>query len=95
MPQGIDFLGVSLDDEADRNVARQFLAEMKPVFPSYRKKSGNEEQFIAAVNPKWSGSIPATCLYDREGRLVTEWIGVSSRLRFEKALEDLLKAPGK
>lgn len=94
-PRGVDFIGISLDDEADRNVARRFLAGMKPVFPSYRKKTGNERQFIASVNPKWSGAIPATCLYDREGHLIAEWVGASSRVRFEKALEDLLKTPGK
>lgn len=94
-PRGIDFIGISLDDEADRNVARRFLAGMKPVFPSYRKKPGTDGEFIAAVNPKWSGAIPATCLYDREGHLVAEWVGASSRIRFEKALEDLLKTPGK
>lgn len=94
-PRGIEFMGISLDDEADRNVARRFLAGMKLVFPSYRKKPGDEGEFIAAVNPKWSGAIPATCLYDREGRLVAEWVGASSRARFEKALEDLLKTPGK
>jgi thiol-disulfide isomerase/thioredoxin len=94
-PRGIDFIGISLDDEADRNVARRFLAGMKPVFPSYRKKPGNEGEFIATVNPKWSGAIPATCLYDREGHLVAELVGASSRVRFEKALEDLLKTPDK
>ena len=76
-PQGLAVVGISLDDDAEMGLVRRFLARMKPIFPNYRKKPGNDEPFINSVSAEWSGAIPATFFYDRDGwqqaRLVGEY----------------------
>ena len=43
-----------------------------------------------SINPRWGGGIPATFLYDREGRLVESWQGVTTFEEFERAVMPLL-----
>lgn len=90
-PQGLVVLGVSLDDDGEVVLVRRFLARIKPVFPIYRKKPGREEPFINSIDPKWSGAIPATFFYDREGRLVARLVGEHTREEFETSIQDLLR----
>ena len=89
-PQGLVVLGISLDDDAEINLVRHFLERNKPVFPNFRKRPGNEEAFVHAVSPKWSGSIPATFFYARDGRQFSRFVGTHSREEFEKAIRALL-----
>ena len=88
--QGLVVLGISLDDDAEINLARHFLERNKPVFPNFRKRPGNEEAFVRMVSPKWSGSIPATFFYARDGRQFGRFVGTHSREEFENAIRALL-----
>ncbi|MFZ5788186.1 MAG: TlpA family protein disulfide reductase, partial [Acidobacteriota bacterium] len=45
-------------------------------FPSLLK-SGDDMDFIEGLEPRWSGSLPATFVYDRSGRLVEYWEGMA------------------
>ncbi len=92
-PQGLVALGVAFDDDADINLVRRFLVRHRPGFPNYRRKMGTERELVRAVNPRWRGDLPATCLYDRDGRLVTTLIGQQKRADFEKALQESLRLP--
>jgi thiol-disulfide isomerase/thioredoxin len=67
--RGLLVLAVSLDapSERDREV-KKFLAEMQPVFPVLIKTAGDPDEFINAIDPRWTGSLPATLIYDRAGR---------------------------
>jgi thiol-disulfide isomerase/thioredoxin len=93
MPQGLDVIGISLDDDADRNLVRHFLAKMQPVFFNYRKKPGDDDTFIRAIDPRWRGAIPATAFYGRDGKLVRLRVGESIRAQFEKDIQELLHSP--
>jgi thiol-disulfide isomerase/thioredoxin len=93
-PQGLVVIGISLDEDAEIELVRHFLARNRPGFPNYRKRPGNdEERFINAMNPKWSGAIPATFFYARDGREVAGLVGEHKREEFEKAIRALL-GPG-
>jgi thiol-disulfide isomerase/thioredoxin len=94
-PKGLAVVGISLDQEADLNVERDFLKKMQPVFPSYRKQTGNDDAFIRGIAPDWDGAIPATAFYSRDGRLAAFTIGESSRSDAEKTIEQLLAIPAK
>src|SRR5271167_4987051 len=39
-PQGLNVVGVDLDQDGDLILTRRFIARYKPVFPNYRKKKG-------------------------------------------------------
>jgi thiol-disulfide isomerase/thioredoxin len=88
-PDGLAVVGISLDEDAEINLVRHFLARNKPIFLNYRLRPGNQEAFIRAVNPKWTGSIPATFFYAPDGREFTHFIGTHSREEFEKTIQNL------
>ena len=92
-PRGLQVLGVSLDEDVDINLVRRFLARMNPVFSNFRKKPGKDEEFINGVHVKWSGALPATFFYDREGRMAATLVGEHARPEFEKVIQQLLHAP--
>ena len=89
-PRGLQVLGVSLDEDVDINLVRRFLARMNPVFSNFRKKPGQDQDFINGVHVKWSGALPATFFYDREGRMAATLVGEHPRPEFEKVIQQLL-----
>jgi thiol-disulfide isomerase/thioredoxin len=89
-PQGFKVLGVSMDDDGDLILMRRFLARYKPVFPNYRKKAGEEEQFRQAILPGWNGTLPATVFYAKNGKMAGHVIGESTRESYETTIRTLL-----
>jgi thiol-disulfide isomerase/thioredoxin len=89
-PQGFKVLGVSMDDDGDLILMRRFLARYKPVFPNYRKKAGEEEQFRQGILPGWNGTLPATLFYGKDGRMAGHVIGEGTRESYEKTIRKLL-----
>ena len=43
--------------------------------PAYLLNADDPEKAISAVDTQWRGELPATFLYDREGRLVFKHMG--------------------
>ena len=67
--RGLLVVAVSLDAPSERDTeVKRFLAEMQPVFPVLIKTAGDPDVFINAIDPKWTGSLPATLIYDRSGK---------------------------
>jgi thiol-disulfide isomerase/thioredoxin len=64
----IDFITVSLDDIADKDIAvPKFLTGMKAEMPSYLLVTDNEEAAMGVVSKDWTGGLPFTILYDPKG----------------------------
>lgn len=63
-------ISVSIDDPGDRPAVLDFLKKQKPPFPVYMKADGNDEAFINGVDPKWSGAVPLTMIYDVSGKRI-------------------------
>src|SRR2546421_8356576 len=74
-PQGLKVVGVNLDQDGDLILMRRFMARYKPIFPNYRRKSGEEEPFRRVVLPGWNGSLPASFFYSKDGKQVGNFIG--------------------
>jgi thiol-disulfide isomerase/thioredoxin len=89
-PQGLNVVGVSMDDDGDLILMRRFLARYKPVFPNYRKKAGGMEAFTHAVLPGWTGSLPVSIFYGKDGQQAGHMIGEGTRDKFEAAIRSLL-----
>src|SRR3984893_16085048 len=91
-PQGLKVVGVNLDDDGDIISTRRFMARYKPGFPNYRKKAGGEKEFMNAVLAGWSGAIPASFVYDRDGRQIGKLLGESDRDTYEAAIRTVLSS---
>jgi len=89
-PQGLKVVGVSLDDDGDLILMRRFIARYKPVFPNYRKKAGGEEAFRQTVLPGWSGVLPASVFYAKNGQREGYFLGARNRETYEAAIRALL-----
>lgn len=70
-PGKVRLITVSLDDagEADGAVA-SFLKEMKAPGLAFVKGPGDPDTFINAIDPEWSGALPATFIHDAAGERV-------------------------
>lgn len=73
--KGLNFLSVTLDELADKNRAADFLKEMKATMPVVLLNVSDPDPAIHAVDDKWGGELPATFLYDREGKVVFKYFG--------------------
>jgi thiol-disulfide isomerase/thioredoxin len=89
-PQGLKVVGVSMDDDGDLILMRRFLARYKPVFPNYRKKSGSEAAFREAVLPGWTGSLPVSIFYRKDGQQAGHMMGEGTREKYEEAIRSLV-----
>jgi hypothetical protein len=56
----------------------------------YLKKSRDDNAFINGIDPKWSGALPASFLYDRQGRKVRSFFGEVEMAELEAAILKLL-----
>jgi thiol-disulfide isomerase/thioredoxin len=96
-PKGLRVVGVNSDQDGDLILMRRFIARYKPVFPNYRKKLGKPEEeagFNQAVLPDWRGELPATFLYDKDGRLIDHFWGARNRETYEATIRKLLGSDG-
>jgi thiol-disulfide isomerase/thioredoxin len=89
-PQGLKVVGVSLDDDGDLILMRRFLARYKPIFPNYRKKAGGIEAFTQAILPGWSGSLPVSIFYGKDGQPTGHVLGEGTHEKYEAAIQSLL-----
>lgn len=73
--KGLVLITVSADEPEDEAKAIEFLNKTRVPEPRYLRKAANEDAFINAVEPKWSGALPASILYDKTGRKVRSFVG--------------------
>ena len=89
--QGISVVGINMDDDSDMNLVRRFIARTQPRFPNYRQKPGIDlDAFYHGVNPAWTGTMPQTIFYARDGHINLFFLGTRPRPVFEQAFHDLL-----
>lgn len=90
-PQGIDFAAVSLDDLADiKTSVPKFLRRMGATMPAYLLNVPDPELAINAVDPTWSGALPATFLYNAQGEIVFKHFGRIKPLELRAEIEKLV-----
>jgi len=90
-PQGLAVIGVSLDEDADLGLVRQFLDKGHSGFPNYRQKPGiDADAFYQGVNPDWRGTMPQTDFYARDGHLARYFVGQKTKDAFVQAIRLIL-----
>lgn len=92
--KGLRVVFVSGDFPEAENDARRFLAEHGVRTPTFIK-DGDDGAFIDGLDPRWSGALPATFLYDGTGNLKDYWVGKSTYPELVKKINAVLGgAPG-
>lgn len=72
----LNFVAISLDDVTDiKTAVPKFLKEMKATMHVVLLNVNDPEPAIRAVDPTWDGQLPATFLYDKEGKVVFKHYG--------------------
>jgi len=95
--RGVTFWAMSLDVASVRDTeVKKFLAEQRVPFPVFiRAATEDPNDFINAIDERWTGELPATFVYDREGRRKQSLFGKQTRKSLEEAVKPLLAAkPG-
>ncbi|MBL8233498.1 MAG: TlpA family protein disulfide reductase [Bryobacterales bacterium] len=88
--KGFVFVTVSADEPEQEAAAEKFLLNNKVPTPHYLRKAKDDDAFINSIEPKWSGALPASFLYDRGGKKVQSFIGEVDLRVLEAALVKLL-----
>lgn len=88
--QGLELITISADEPEDEKIALEFIAKAGVAGPTYARRAKNDDKFINAIDPKWSGALPALILYDRSGKKVKSWIGESDLKVVQAEIKKLL-----
>jgi thiol-disulfide isomerase/thioredoxin len=88
--RGLRLVTISADEPEQEAQARAFLDQVKVPAPTYIRRARNDDQFINAIDPKWSGALPASYLYDRQGKKVKSFFGEVDLKELEAAILKLL-----
>ena len=83
----VAFLAVSLDEKEDLPALEAFVARRRPPFPVYRKAPGDDEAFIDGLDAAWSGAIPATLIFSRDGKRAALLQGEHRMQDIERAID--------
>ncbi|MGH9777495.1 MAG: TlpA disulfide reductase family protein [Candidatus Acidiferrales bacterium] len=92
--RGVTFWAMSLDVASVRDTeVKKFLAEQRVPFPVFiRAATEDPNDFINAIDQRWTGELPATFVYDREGRRTLSLFGKQTRKSLEDVVKPLLNA---
>ena len=89
---GVTFLSISLDAPGERDTqVKRFLAQMRPSFAVFLKTAADDpDAFINSLDPRWTGELPATFIYDRAGARRHSLFGPTTLASLESLVEPLL-----
>jgi thiol-disulfide isomerase/thioredoxin len=90
---GVRLVLISADFPDQGPAIRAFLKAHGVTDTTYLK-TGDDMSFINGLNPRWTGSLPATFVYSRGGKLSEFWEGRADSIRFTTALSKALAPSG-
>lgn len=76
---------VSGDFEEAREDALIFLKQQGVDFETYFKQ-GKDHEFITEISDKWTGALPFTIVYNKQGEVSASWEGKAEFEKFESEL---------
>lgn len=90
--RGLAFITVSLDDATERTRSvPTFLREMRASgMPAYLLNTPEPGDAINLIDSTWSGALPATFLFNREGQIVYKHFGRITPTEVRAAIEQTL-----
>jgi len=91
-PAGLRIVSVSLDFPEDYDGLVDFLAEIRPPFPTHHLDVEDFDAFVNSFAPEWSGAMPAMVFFDRDGARRHVLQGADVQERAEGLLRQMLNA---
>jgi len=88
--KGYQFVTISADEPEQLKDAAAYLDKLKVPAPVYVRKAKDDDKFVAAIDGKWSGALPASFLYDKTGKKVRAFFGEVKVAELEAAILKLL-----
>ena len=86
-------ISISADETADRiTKVEPFIKEQKARFEVFVQDVDDPEDMIKQFTKDWSGALPATFIFDRQGKVVYSVLGIIDREKLTAALESALKS---
>jgi thiol-disulfide isomerase/thioredoxin len=90
--KGLNFVSVSLDDILDiKTKVPDFLKQVKAEMPVVLLNVNDPEPAIHFVDPNWQGDMPATFLYDKDGKIVFKYFGAIKPAQLRGEIDKLVK----
>ena len=90
--QGLKVYFVSADWSDREKEVLDFLKRQGVRGISFIKEEGNDNNFINEISKEWSGALPFTLVYDKNGNLSDFWEMEKNKNRFESAIIKALKS---
>lgn len=90
--KGMQIYFVSADWLDRKKEVRDFLLEKDVKGLSFIKEEGNDNNFINEISREWSGALPFTIVYDKNGNLSDYWEMKKNKDRFESAIIKAIKS---
>ncbi|MGH7740403.1 MAG: TlpA family protein disulfide reductase [Candidatus Eiseniibacteriota bacterium] len=84
--RGVRLVLISADFPDQLPAVREFLRAHGVRDTTYIE-FGEQMAFIDSLEPKWSGALPATLVYDAHGSKVAFWEGAADSTRFSTAVD--------
>jgi thiol-disulfide isomerase/thioredoxin len=82
--ENLDVVFISLDyPEEVFTKIRPFLTHKRVDFTSYYNAFAKNENLMNQFDPQWDGAIPATFIYDKEGKLRVKFYGKRTFKEFD------------
>jgi thiol-disulfide isomerase/thioredoxin len=93
-PKAVEVVAISADypDEVDSKIL-PFLKKQNVPFKVYVAKFDDQEKFINALDTAWSGALPATFIYNAQGRQRFKLVGQGTYDRFKEQIDKLQGRP--
>jgi len=84
----LNFVSISLDEVTDiKTTVPAFLKTMKAQMPVVLLNVKDPEPAIHAVDAMWDGALPATYLYDKDGKVVFKYFGAIKPAELRSAID--------
>ncbi|HZH33082.1 MAG TPA: TlpA disulfide reductase family protein [Pyrinomonadaceae bacterium] len=90
--RGLRFALISADDVSEiKTTVPRFLREMRATaISAYLLNATDTEAAIAQVDPMWGGELPATFLFDRQGKIAYRHFGIIKDAELREAIEKVV-----
>ncbi len=84
--KGLQIYFVSVDWVDERHKVEAFLKEQGVEGISFLKVQDDDNAFINTISYQWTGAVPFTILYDRQGGVIEQWENKAPKEKFEEAI---------
>lgn len=86
----VEFISLSVDLESDADsLVIPFLNKQNAEFPVYIIKEKSSEEVINYLKPEWSGAVPATFIYDKDGNLQKFLLGAQDYVSLKNSIDSV------